>query len=220
MKSSRTTYIPALKYRALTRYYDWVVSLTTREQIFKTALVNQAAPLAGQHLLDVGCGTGTLTQMFAEREPSLTITGLDADSGALELAKTKFASMDQRVSLWQGFAQDMPFETATFDVAVSSLFFHHLTRLQKLDVLKQIHRVLKPGGRLHIADWGKPSSSIQRMLFLLVQCLDGFETTRDNVKGVLPILIEEAGFVVVDSKDCVATPLGTIQFIQAKAHLT
>lgn len=142
MKSPRSTYIPALKYHALTRYYDWVASLTTREKIFKTALVNQAAPLAGKHLLDVGCGTGTLTQMFAEREPSLTITGLDADSGALELAKTKFASMDQRVSLWQGFAQDMPFETATFDVAVSSLFFHHLTRLQKLDVLKQIHRVL------------------------------------------------------------------------------
>ncbi|MCK9503534.1 class I SAM-dependent methyltransferase [Spongiibacter tropicus] len=217
MKSPRSTYIPALKYHALTRYYDWVASLTTREKIFKTALVNQAAPLAGKHLLDVGCGTGTLTQMFAEREPSLTITGLDADSGALELAKTKFASMDQRVSLWQGFAQDMPFETATFDVAVSSLFFHHLTRLQKLDVLKQIHRVLKPGGSLLVADWGKPSSSIQRMLFLLVQCLDGFETTRDSVHGMLPYLIDEAGFVKAESNGCVSTLLGTIHLMSAKA---
>ena len=70
----------------------------------------------------MGCGTGTLTQMFAEREPSLTITGLDADSGALELAKTKFASMDQRVSLWQGFAQDMPFETATLTLQCRACF--------------------------------------------------------------------------------------------------
>lgn len=217
MKSPRSAYIPASKYHALTRYYDWVVSLTTREKIFKTALVNQAAPLAGQHLLDVGCGTGTLTQMFAERDRSLTITGLDADSSVLELAKNKFVLMDEPVSWRQGFAQDMPFETATFDVAVSSLFFHHLTQPQKLGVLKEIHRVLKPGGRLHIADWGKPSSSTQRMLFLLVQCLDGFETTRDSVHGMLPHLIDEAGFVETKSNDCVSTPLGTIHLISAKA---
>ena len=68
MKPSNTqSYIPALKYHALTRYYDQVVSLTTREATFKSALVNQTVPLAGHHLLDIGCGTGTLTQMFAER---------------------------------------------------------------------------------------------------------------------------------------------------------
>lgn len=217
MKNIQPTYIPALKYHALTRYYDWVVSWTTRERTFKTALVNQAGPVAGLKLLDVGCGTGTLTRMFAEKEPSMTITGLDADTGALEQAKTKLDLINERVNLRQSFAQNMPFETATFDIAVSSLFFHHLTTLQKLEVLKQIHRVLKPGGRLHIADWGKPSSLTQRMLFLLVQCLDGFETTRDSVNGVLPHLLDEAGFVEIASHGCVPTLLGTIQLISATA---
>jgi ubiquinone/menaquinone biosynthesis C-methylase UbiE len=217
MKATNTpTYIPALKYHVLTRYYDRVVSLTTREGLFKRALVDQAAPPAGQHLLDIGCGTGTLAQMFVEREPSLTITGLDADPGALEQAKTKFAMVDERVTLRQGFAQDMPFETATFDLAVSSLFFHHLNRRQKLDSLREIRRVLKPGGRLHIADWGKPSSTVQRALFLVVQCLDGFESTQDSVEYLLPILLEEAGFVEVARGVCVPTILGTIRLIQAR----
>jgi ubiquinone/menaquinone biosynthesis C-methylase UbiE len=217
MKATNTpTYIPALKYHVLTLYYDRVVALTTREGRFKRALLDQATPLAGQHLLDIGCGTGTLARMLAEREPSLTIIGLDADPGALEQAKTKLAMVDERVSLLQGFAQDMPFETATFDLAVSSLFFHHLNRQQKLDSLREIRRVLKPGGRLHIADWGKPSSIVQRGLFLVVQCLDGFESTQDSVEDLLPILLEEAGFVEVARGACVPTILGTIRLIQAR----
>ena len=217
MRPSNTqSYIPALKYHALTRYYDQVVSLTTREATFKSALVDQTAPLAGHHLLDIGCGTGTLTQMFAEREPSLTITGLDADPGALDIAGNRLVPVEQRVTLQQGFAQDMPFKSATFDVAVSSLFFHHLNRRQKLEVLNEIHRVLKPGGQLHIADWGKPSSLVQRGLFLLVQCLDGFETTRDSVEDLLPVLLEEAGFLDVARGAYIPTSLGTIRLFQAK----
>lgn len=216
MNATKTpTYIPALKYHVLTRYYDRVVALTTREGRFKRALLDQASPLVGQHLLDIGCGTGTLARMLAEREESLQIIGLDADQGALEQAKIKLAMMDKRVSLQHGFAQDMPFETANFDVAVSSLFFHHLNRRQKLDTLSEIHRVLKPGGRLHIADWGKPASLVQRGLFLLVQCLDGFESTRDCVEDVLPILLEEAGFIDVARGACVPTILGTIRLIQS-----
>lgn len=217
MRPSNTqSYIPALKYHALTRYYDQVVSLTTRETTFKSALVDQTAPLAGHHLLDIGCGTGALTQMFAEREQSLTITGLDADPGALDIARNRLVPVEQRVTLQQGFAQDMPFKLATFDVAVSSLLFHHLNRRQKLEVLNEIHRVLKPGGQLHIADWGKPSSLVQRGLFLLVQCLDGFETTRDSVEDLLPVLLEEAGFLDVASGAYIPTALGTIRLFQAK----
>ncbi len=154
--------------------------------------------------------------MFAEREPSLTITGLDADPGVLEIARNRLASANQCVSLQQGFAQDMPFESATFDIAVSSLFFHHLNRRQKLEVLQEIRRVLKPDGQLHIADWGKPSSFVQRGLFLLVQCLDSFETTRDSVEDLLPDLLEEAGLVDVAKGACIPTALGTIRLLRAK----
>jgi len=57
--------------------------------------------------------------------------------------------------------------------------------------------VLKPGGELHVADWRKAQTMMQRLLFLSVQLLDGFETTADNVRGLLPEIIAEAGFLDV-----------------------
>jgi ubiquinone/menaquinone biosynthesis C-methylase UbiE len=218
MNSSHSrSYIPALKYHLLTRYYDRVVSLTTREKLFKSLLVEQIALTSEQRLLDVGCGTGTLTQMLAQSEPTVSITGLDADLNALKQAKAKLTTMSKRVTFEQGFAQEMSFKNASFDVAVSSLFFHHLDRQQKLEVLKEIRRVLKPEGQLHIADWGKPTSMLQRLLFLIVQCLDGFNTTQDSVDGVLPSIIEEAGFTDIENRNSLPTSLGTIRLYQAKA---
>ena len=79
-------YIPALKYHVLTGFYDTIVCLTTRESVFKTALVNLAAPQPGEYLLDVGCGTGTLPRLFAELEPKLRIMGLDDDPAGAKKA--------------------------------------------------------------------------------------------------------------------------------------
>ena len=217
MKShSQQSYIPALKYHALTRFYDLVVRLTTREGMFKNKLVELAAPQAGEHVLDVGCGTGTLTQLFTQRETNLHIMGLDADPVQLKLARKKLAASDSKITLQQGYAQQLPLDSQTFDIVVSSLFFHHLTTHQKREALAEILRVLKPGGRLSIADWGKPSSRIQRLLFFIVQLLDGFETTRDSVKGTLPNLMKETGFADVENSRFVPTFLGTVRLFQAK----
>lgn len=217
MKShSQQSYIPALKYHALTRFYDVIVRLTTREGMFKNKLVELAAPQAGEHVLDVGCGTGTLTYLLAERERKLRIKGLDADPVQLERANSKVAAIGSQISFQQGYAQQLPDNAQTFDIVVSSLFFHHLTTHQKREALAEILRVLKPGGRLHIADWGKPSSSTQRVMFFFVQLLDGFETTRDSVKGTLPYLMKEAGFTDVENSRFVPTFLGTVRLFQAK----
>ncbi|GAB5450272.1 MAG: hypothetical protein Hals2KO_06000 [Halioglobus sp.] len=214
--SSPQKYIPALKYHALTNFYDTIVRLTTREKVFKTELVNLAAPHPGEYLLDVGCGTGTLIQLFAEHEPNIRIMGLDADPVQLKQAQMKVATFGDQISFQQGYAQNLPPDTPTFDLAVSSLFFHHLTTDQKRDSLGEIYRVLKPGGRLLVADWGKPSSTRQRLAFFVVQLLDGFETTRDSVEGLLPILMRKAGFIHIDDSRLVPTFLGTVRLFQAE----
>ena len=90
------------------------------------------------------------------------------------------------------------------------------TREAKIRTFKEIERVLKPGGELHVADFGKPQNSILRVLFYAVQFLDGFETTTDNVRGVLQALIAGAGFEAVERCDERATPLGTIALYAAR----
>jgi hypothetical protein len=77
-------------------------------------------------------------------------------------------------------------------------------------------RALKPGGELHIADWGRPHDPIMRFAFLGVQLLDGFATTADNVRGKLPEYMARAGFVGVAETQRLRTPFGTIALYRAR----
>lgn len=215
MRPAPEAYIPPLRFHFLTRFYDAVVRWTTREAVFKHALLEQLGRAPGERLLDVGCGTATLSVELARRFPEAHVTGLDADDAALAIARTKTANARVQLDFERAFADRMPFAPESFDTAVSSLFFHHLPFDTKRRVLAEILRVLKPGGSLHVADWGKPANLALRVAFLLVQALDGLETTRDSVTGVLPEMMSQAGFIDVRHTRDIATPLGTMALYRA-----
>lgn len=77
------------------------------------------------------------------------------------------------------------------------------------------HRVLKPGGALHVADWGKAQNLVMRGAFFLVQMLDGFATTTENVQGKLPKYFREAGFANVRETQRYMTVFGTLSLYAA-----
>jgi len=90
------------------------------------------------------------------------------------------------------------------------LFFHHLTPENKRRTLEETFRVLWPTGELHVADWGKAQNTLMRAAFLLVQMLDGFETTSGNVRGELLETFRNAGFEEVRQTCRYVTVLGTL----------
>jgi hypothetical protein len=90
----------------------------------------------------------------------------------------------------------------------------------KLAAMREVLRVLRPGGEFHIADWGKPTSPAMRLAFFGVQLLDGFATTTDNVKGLLPDLLGLAGFEKVETTNSYSTLLGTISLYRARKAST
>ena len=114
------------------------------------------------------------------------------------------------VSLDYGLSYDLPYRDSSFDRVVASLFFHHLTTPNKVRTLSEMHRVLKLSGELHVADWGRAKNKFMRTAFLLVQLLDGFDTTSDNVNGLLPTLIAGSGFDDVTETASYMTMLGNI----------
>jgi len=107
-------------------------------------------------------------------------------------------------------SSELGFPDQSFDCVVSSLLFHHLTTKRKLETLAEIKRVLKPGGELHIADWGKAQNFLMRGAFLIVQLLDGFTTTSESVEGELLEYIELAGFANAGETQRFKTIFGTL----------
>lgn len=210
------TYIPALRFDALTRFFDPIVRVTTRERRFKQDLVHQVTPRKGDRVLDIGCGTATLAIAIANACPAAEIHGVDGDGQILAIARAKVTAANVGVTLHEALAWELPFEASTFDHVVSSLVFHHLDREAKLRTLTAIRDVLKPGGLLHIADWGRAHGPAMRVAFLAVQLLDGFETTTDSVRGRLPSLIARSGFADVAETQRLRTPLGTMSLYRAR----
>jgi len=215
VKALSKSYIPALRYHWLTRFYDPIVRLTTRESTFKEALLGQAKIQAGYRVLDLGCGTGTLATMVKRSHPSAEVFGLDADLETLKLARAKMVRAGFALQLDQGFASALPYATASFDRVLSSPFVHHLSDQLKDQAMLEVCRVLRPGGEFHIAEWGRPTSSAMRIAFYGIQMLDGFATTRDSVMGVFPELLSLAGFETVELTGNYSTLLGTLSLYRA-----
>jgi ubiquinone/menaquinone biosynthesis C-methylase UbiE len=216
MSTEPASYIPALAYRWLTPLYDPVVRWTTRERAFKTALLAQAGLKAGDRVLDLACGTATLTIAAKQACANAQIVGLDGDPQILELARAKAQAAGVDLQFELALSHQAPLADASTDVVLSSLFFHHIARDAKLATFREMHRVLRPGGRIHIADWGKAANPLMRALFYLIQLLDGFKTTADNVNGLLPEFMRRSGFVDVSETVRFATPLGTIALYAAR----
>jgi len=211
-----STYVPALRFRWLTPAYDVVVSAGTRERAFKAELIRQATPAAGERVLDVASGTGTLAIAIRQQCPAASVTGIDGDPGIIRIATRKAAAAGAAVGFDHGLSYALPYADATFDLVVSSLFLHHLSPADKLRTAREMLRVLKPGGRLQLADWGPATGPFTRAGFLLVQLLDGFTNTQDNIQGRIPSTLQEAGFQHVVETCVFPTFFGAVSLCQAR----
>lgn len=205
-------YIPALRFRRLTPLYDPVLKWVMHEEVFKRRLVDQADLQPGMQVLDLGCGTGTLTILLKLSQSTAVVTGLDGDPEVLGIAQSKAADAAALIHWSCGLAAELPYADGVFDRVVASLLLHHLTGSQKRRTLVEILRVLRPGGELHIADFGPPHGPVMRTVALFVRYL---EETADLFAGRLPAMLAESGFVQVSETGHQATLFGPLAFYSA-----
>lgn len=209
-------YVPALSFPWLTRFYDALVGLGMPERRMRGRLVDALAPAPGAAILEFGCGTASNLVALNQCQPDLLLTGIDVDPEILEIARAKLERADVKAGLVQYDGGQLPLEDASQDGVCTLLVFHHLTVEQKKLALAEIHRVLKPGGRFVLADWGRQRNPLLRAGFFLVQLLDGFATTRSNAQGLVPGLIADAGFKGLQEAAHMLTPLGRITYWSAR----
>jgi len=210
MSGKSNRYIPALSFRWLTPVYDPLLKWGMREETFKRRLIQQANIQPKMKVLDLGCGTGTLTLMLKRAHPEAEVTGMDGDSQVLDIAREKSRGTD--IQWDEGLASSLPYSDSVFDRIVTSLVIHHLVTDDKRRAFIEIYRVLKPRGELHVVDFGAPHSFIPS---LMTKYMRRLEQAADNFDGLIPRFITEAGFGSVNEAEHFVTIFGPLSLWRA-----
>jgi ubiquinone/menaquinone biosynthesis C-methylase UbiE len=190
MANSRRTYVPAAGRDSLLPLYDLMTKLMGADRA-RRRLLDQAQIRSGHRVLDVGCGTGSLTIQLKRLNPETDVVGLDPDPKALALAKRKAERAAVSINFDQGFGDELPYPDRSFDRVLSSLMFHHVPTDEKGKTLRAVRRVLKPGGEFHMLDFEGPEKGAHGILSRL---LHSNQRLKDNSESRVLRFMNEAGF--------------------------
>ena len=187
--SARRPYLPPAGVEWLLPIYDLWQRLLGGDRV-RAALLDRMDLARSHRLLDVGCGTGTLAILIKQRHAGVVVVGLDADQGALDLASRKARRRRVQVHLNRGFSDRLPYRDASFDHICCTFMLSLLSPVQEEATLREVCRVLKEGGSLHLLDLVNTRSRASTLVRLMLpKKWFQFHTANETLA-----MIREAGF--------------------------
>jgi ubiquinone/menaquinone biosynthesis C-methylase UbiE len=152
-------YLPAMGRHWLLPLYDPFTRLAGVGRLHEQ-LLDRTGVADDQRVLEIGCGTGNLLTALGRRRPELATVGIDPDPAALRRARRKAARRRLPIRYERAFAGELPAADDSFDRVLSAFMLHHLDDDERARALREVRRVLRPGGELHVVDLdGTPSGN-------------------------------------------------------------
>lgn len=179
-------------------FYDLGCRAVGLGRNFRGETLRFAALKHGERVLDVGCGTGVLTRLAAEAVgPSGHVVGIDPSPGMLGVARRNALQTNSRAEFKFATIEHLPFDEGSFDVVLSSCMLHHLPAELKREGLREVCRMLKPGGRFVAVDIDRPANPLW---WLVIWPLLMMPTAAINLRGEIREYLRSAGFEPVHVK--------------------
>jgi ubiquinone/menaquinone biosynthesis C-methylase UbiE len=190
--------------------YDFLIWLVTRgrQQALREEMLRPARLQTGESVLDVGSGTGSLAIAAKLRVGETgAVYGVDASPEMIARATKKARRAGVEVTFKNAFAQSIPFQDATFDAVLSTVMLHHLPRPARRELALEIRRVLRPGGRFIVIDFGAADKGKKGFL-------DRFHRRHGHVEfSDVVAVLGEAGLCVTETGEL---GMRGLQFVVAR----
>ena len=207
-----------IRFRLLKSLYDLFFVSMVRDDSWQEPLVVSLAPKINNRILDFGPGSGLTAVALALRFPEASFIGADPDPKAVEKARQCIARHQiGNIAIIEAPRDGrLPFDAGSFDKIVCVLTLHDRLPDEKVGIVKEMMRVLRHGGTLHVADYDKPETPGEAAVLKLARYISGAAAIEPHIDGSWIKFLAEAGLIGIRRQSSHPVRVGRILVVKAR----